>query len=66
MVFKKSVVRDNHHCVNIPGVEDIFMWSWFRYQPFNPYIAELFLYKPWIPNGYYQFEIIINVLVSSF
>ena len=28
--------------------------------------AGIFLYKPWRPNGLFQFEIIINVLVSSF
>ena len=33
----------------------------------NPYNAELFLkFKPWRPKGFFQFEIIINVLVSSF
>ena len=25
-----------------------------------------FLYKPWRPKGYFQFEIIINVLIGSF
>ena len=33
--------------------------------PFNPYSAELFVYKPWRPKGFFQFENIINVLVSS-
>ena len=28
--------------------------------------SEIFLHKPWRPKGYFQFEIIINVLVSSF
>ena len=28
--------------------------------------AEIFLYKPWKPKGFFQFEIIINILVSSF
>ena len=32
----------------------------------NPYSAEIFLCKPWRPKGFFQFEIIINVLVSSF
>ena len=27
---------------------------------------DYFLYKPWRPKGFFQFEIIINVLVSSF
>ena len=26
--------------------------------------AQIFLYKPWGPKGYYQFELAINVLVS--
>ena len=32
----------------------------------NPLNAEYFLYKPWRPKGFIQFEIIINVLVTSF
>ena len=32
----------------------------------NPYNAEIFVYKPWRPKGLFQFEIIINILVSSF
>ena len=34
--------------------------------PANPLSAEYFVYKPWKPKGFIQFEIIINVLVSSF
>ena len=34
--------------------------------PFKPYNAELFVYKPWGQKSYFQFEIIINVLVISF
>ena len=37
------------------------MWA-IRY-PSNP---EISLYKPWRPKGFYQFVIIINVLLSSF
>ena len=37
-----------------------------RYEPFNPFDAEIPLCKPWRPKGFFQFEIIINVLVSSF
>ena len=33
---------------------------------FNPYNADLIVFKPWIPKGFFQFEIIINVFVSSF
>ena len=33
---------------------------------FNPYSAEIFLYKPWSPKGFFQCEIIITVLVSYF
>ena len=36
------------------------------FQRFDPYNAELILYKSWRPKGLFQFEIIINVLVSSF
>ena len=32
----------------------------------NPYDAEIFLLKPWRLKGFIQFEIPINVLVSSF
>ena len=32
----------------------------------NPYNAELILYKSCGPKGLFQFEIIINDLVSSF
>ena len=32
----------------------------------NPCKAELFVFKPWRPKGYFLFEIIINVLVISF
>ena len=35
-------------------------------QKFNPYSAELFVLKPWRLRDFCQFEIIINVLVSSF
>ena len=34
--------------------------------PVNAYKAEIFLYKLWRPNSFFQFEIIINVLVSWF
>ena len=38
-----------------------------RAERVNPYSAELFLYKPWRLKGvFFQFKIIINVLVSSF
>ena len=30
------------------------------------YSAEICLYKPWRPKEFFQFEIIINVLVGSF
>ena len=30
----------------------------------NPYTAKICLYKPWKPKGFFQFEIIINILVS--
>ena len=33
---------------------------------YNPYNAGVFVYKPWGTRGYFQFEIIINVLVNSF
>ena len=33
---------------------------------FNFYNVEIFLYKLWRPKSYFQFEIIINALVSSF
>ena len=32
----------------------------------NPSSAELFLFKPWEPKVFFQFEIIINILISSF
>ena len=38
----------------------------FRTERFNPYNAELFLFKPWRLKGFFQFEIITNALVSSF
>ena len=38
----------------------------FQLSHFNPYNAEIFLYKLWRPKDFFQFEIIINVLVSSF
>ena len=37
----------------------------FYYQV-NPSNAELILYKLWRPEGFIQFEIILNVSVSSF
>ena len=39
-----------------------------RLAPINikPYNAEILLYKPWRPKGLLQFEIIIDVSVSSF
>ena len=37
-----------------------------RYTYFNTYSSEIFLYKPWRPKDFIQFEIVINVLVSSF
>ena len=30
----------------------------------NPYSAEIFFYEPWRPKVFFQFEIIVNVLVS--
>ena len=33
---------------------------------FNTYNDEIFLYKPWNRKGFFQFEITINGLVSSF
>ena len=30
----------------------------------DPLTAELFLYKPWRPKVFFQFEILINVLVN--
>ena len=33
---------------------------------FNRYNAEKRLHKPWRPKGFFQFEIIINVLLNSF
>ena len=35
-------------------------------QGFNPYNVEIFLYKPWKPIIYFEFEILFNVLISSF
>ena len=32
----------------------------------NSYNAEIFLYKPWRPKGFSQFEVIINVLAGLF
>ena len=32
---------------------------------FKPYNAEFFLYKPWRPKGFFQYEIIITVLALS-
>ena len=32
----------------------------------NLYNAQIFLYKSWRPKGFFHFDIIINVLVSSF
>ena len=42
--------------------------SHFDFSPaiFNPYSAEIFLYKPLRPKGFFQFEIIINVSVGPF
>ena len=38
-----------------------------KWYPINPYNAEIVLFKLWRPNKIFsQFEIIINVLVSSF
>ena len=37
-----------------------------RISLFDLYNAELFLHKPWRSNGFFQFEIIINGLLSSF
>ena len=36
-----------------------------RFVKINP-DAEMFLYKPWRLKGYFQFKVIINVLVSRF
>ena len=38
----------------------------FKSWMFNPYNAELILFKALKPKGFSQFESIINVLVSSF
>ena len=36
-----------------------------RMDVLNLYSAEIVLYKSWRPEGYFQFEIIINILVSA-
>ena len=41
-----------------------FQWDIITY--FSPHSAGIFLYKPWRLNVFFQPEIIINVLVSSF
>ena len=33
---------------------------------FNPYDAEIFVHKLWRLKGFFQFDVVINVLVSSF
>ena len=35
-----------------------------HYKRFNPYIAEIFLYKSWRPKGVLRFE--VNVFVNFF
>ena len=37
-----------------------------KYLTINFHNAEIFMYKQWRPKGFFQFKIIINVLVSSF
>ena len=45
----------------------IFMQhSYTWYILVNPYNADIFVYKPWQPKFFFQFEIILNFLVSSF
>ena len=45
----------------ISGLNIYMFISWS-----NSYNAEIFSYKPWRPKGFFQFKIIINVLVISF
>ena len=37
-----------------------------RRAAFNPYNAKIFLFKPWRLKIFFKFEIIMNVLVTSF
>ena len=53
-------------CRNSRLVVDEEDYGKFRIERVNPYSAELCLFKPWRPKGYFQFDIIINDLVSSF
>ena len=47
-----SLIINNKHCSD---------------SPINPYRTEIFLYKPWRPKGFFQFEIIIkSVLAGAF
>ena len=41
-------------------------WAKQNATEIHPYHAELFLYEPWEPKNFFQFEITINFLVSSF
>ena len=59
-------VWDNHDNTDLRWREKIRVAQWIFVQPFKPYNAEILSYKPWGPMCFFQFEIIINVLVSSF
>ena len=69
-LFRSQVIMDqsslglftgNYHawhtlhnsCLQIPHKKVNFLFL-------KPYNAEIFLYKPWRPKGYFHFEIIIN------
>ena len=62
-VHKGSLKPDSFHFIYM-----VRCLNYFRlfYSGINPHNAELFLYKQWRPRFFFQFEVIINVLVSSF
>ena len=64
-----SVRRDQQFHEKCEGnpINNKFTYKDLRLNPhINPYNAELILYKSWRSKGFNQFEIIENVLVSSF
>ena len=69
-----STMLDQHYnttgcllrCGESSGLTDLFFSTQVVLaSKINPFSVEIFLHKPWRPKGF-QFEIIINGLVSSF
>ena len=60
----------NRCCSTLEALMVLFMWFeshlYDQFLVFNPWSAEIRSYKPWRPKSFFQFELMMNILVSPF